>query len=262
MSKFLFLYIILISQLFGQNIDLYLSLIDEGKTEGVLENLPELISKYPKDPGVIYIKALMTQNGKNSIETYNEIIKKHPNTKYAPYAAMKIGEYFYARGLYTQASKLLKNIPIKYPRFPDIQRATNLMVNSFNAIGEADSARYYSLIIKSMFPKVDIGVDNFSEKNKPLAQVFDFKKKRPSDLGAYVVQVGAFSTKENAKRLKLQVSQLGHDVSINNVESNGKILYAVRVNRFKTKNRAEKIGKDIKSKIGIDYRVLYRPKNN
>ena len=113
MSKFLFLYIILISQLFGQNIDLYLSLIDEGKTEGVLENLPELISKYPKDPGVIYIKALMTQNGKNSIETYKEIIKKHPNTKYAPYAAMKIGEYFYARGLYTQASRLLKNIPIK-----------------------------------------------------------------------------------------------------------------------------------------------------
>ncbi len=262
MSKFLFLYLLLTSQFFGQNIDLYLSLIDEGKTEGVLENLPELISKHPKDPGVIYIKALMTQNGKNSIETYNEIIKKYPNTKYAPYAAMKIGEYFYARGLYTQASKLLKSIPIKYPRFPDIQRATNLMINSFNAIGEADSARYYGLIIKSMFPKVDIGDDNLNEQNKPLAQVFDFKKKRPADLGAYVVQVGAFSTKENAKRLKLQVSHLGYDVSINNVESNGRILYAVRVNRFKTKNRAEKIGKVIKSKIGIDYRVLYRPKSN
>jgi len=262
MHKILFIYILLISQFFGQNIDLYLSLIDEGKTEGVIETLPELVSKYPNNPGVLYIKALMTEDGKTSIDIYNEIIKKYPDTRYAPYAAMKIGEYFYARGLYTQASRLLKNIPITYPRFIDIQRATNLMINSFNAIGEADSARYYGLIIKSMFPRVDIGIDNLSEKNRPLAQVFEFNKKRRSDLGPYVIQVGAFSTKENAGKLKMQISQLGHDVSINNVESNGKTLYAVRVNRFKAKNRAEKIGKDIKSKIGVDYRVLYRPVNN
>ena len=261
MHKILFIYILLISQFFGQNIDLYLSLIDEGKTEGVIETLPELVSKYPNNPGVLYIKALMTEDGKTSIDIYNDIIKNYPDTRYAPYAAMKIGEYFYARGLYTQASRLLKNIPITYPRFADIQRATNLMINSFNAIGEADSARYYGLIIKSMFPRVDIGIDNLSEKNRPLAQVFEFNKKRRSDLGPYVIQVGAFSTKENAGKLKMQISQLGHDVSINNVESNGKTLYAVRVNRFKAKNRAEKIGKDIKSKIGVDYRVLYRPVN-
>ena len=51
----------------------------------------------------------------------------------------------------------------------------------------------------------------------------------------------------------------GHDVTINDVESNGKHLYAVRVNRFKSKKKADIIGKDIKSKIGVEYRVLYRP---
>ncbi len=204
----------------------------------------------------------MSEDGKTSIDIYNEILKKYPNTKYAPYAAMKIGEYFYARGLYTQASKLLKNIPIEYPRFADIQRVTNLMISSFNAIGEADSARYYGLIIRSMFPKVDVGIDDLNEKNKPLAQVFDFNKKRKSSLGPYVVQMGAFSTEKNARRLKRQISQLGHDVLISEVESNGRTLFAVRVRRFKTKNKAENIGKDIKSKIGVDYRVLYRPINN
>ena len=44
--------------------------------------------------------------------------------------------------------------------------------------------------------------------------------------------------------------------------SNGKKLYAVRVNRFKTKKQAEKIGRDIKTKLGLEYRVLYRPINN
>ena len=46
------------------------------------------------------------------------------------------------------------------------------------------------------------------------------------------------------------------------IKTNGRKFYAVRVNRFKTKNRAENIGKDIRSKIGVDYRVLYRPINN
>ena len=259
MNKIVFFFF-LASFSFGQNIDLYLSLIEEGRVEGVKENLPELASKYPNNPGVLYLKALLNQDGNSAIKLYQNLIKKHPNSKFAAHSAMKIGEYFYARGLYTQAATLLKNIPIKYPRFPDIQRVTNLMVNSFNAIGEADSARYYALIINSMFPNIDTGIDVLGNKNKPLNQVFDFNKKK-SDLGPYVVQVGAFGSKKNANRLKLQVSQLGHDISINNVESNGKRLYAVRVNRFKSKKQAEEIGRDIKTKLGLEYRVLYRPIN-
>ena len=253
--------ILLLSISLGQNIDLYFSLIEQGKIDGVKENLPELISKYPKNPGVLYLKALLTQDGKSAIKQYKELLKQYPNSKYAPDAAMKIGEYLYARGLYTQAATLLKNIPIKYPRFIGIQRATNLMVNSFNAIGEADSARYYALIIKSMFPNIDTNISSLKKKNEPLAQVFDFNKKK-LDLGPYVVQIGAFGNRENARRLKLQVTQLGHDVTINKVESNGKILYAVRVNRFKSKKQSEKIGKDIKSKLGVEYRILYRPIGN
>ena len=253
--------LLLLSISLGQNIDLYFSLIEQGKIDGVKENLPELISKYPKNPGVLYLKALLTQDGKSAIKQYKKLLKQYPNSKYAPDAAMKIGEYLYARGLYTQAATLLKNIPIKYPRFIGIQRATNLMVNSFNAIGEADSARYYALIIKSMFPKIDTDISSLKKQNKPLAQVFDFNKKK-LDLGPYVIQIGAFGSRENARRLKLQVTQLGHDVSINNVESNGKILYAVRVNRFKSKKQAENIGRDIKSKIGVEYRILYRPIGN
>ena len=260
MIKIVYL-IFLLSISLGQNIDLYFSLIEQGKIDGVKENLPELISKYPKNPGVLYLKALLTQDGKSAIKQYKKLLKQYPNSKYAPDAAMKIGEYLYARGLYTQAATLLKNIPIKYSRFIGIQRATNLMINSFNAIGEADSARYYALIIKSMFPNIDTNISSLKKKNKPLAQVFDFNKKK-LDLGPYVIQIGAFGSRENARRLKLQVTQLGHDVSINNVESNGKILYAVRVNRFKSKKQSEKIGKDIKSKLGVEYRILYRPIGN
>ena len=254
MNKIIFL-ISICSILTSQNVNLYFSLIEEGDLDGVRENLPELISKFPNDPGVLYLKAVLTDNGESALEQYKYILKNFPKTKYAPDAAMKIGEYFYARGLYTQCASLLKNIPIKYPRYPQMQRLTDLMVNSFNAIGEADSARYYALIIKSMFPAIET---NLELKDSKLSQVFSFKKKS-ENLGPYVIQVGAFSSKENAKRLKLQVSQLGHDVSINKVDSNGKTFYAVRINRYKSKVKAEEIGKDIKSKLGVNFRVLYRP---
>ena len=104
---------------------------------------------------MLFLKAVLTDDGESALEQYKYILKKFPKTKYAPDAAMKIGEYFYARGLYTQCASLLKNIPVKYPRYPQMQRLTDLMINSFNAIGEADSAKYYSLIIKSMFPAIE-----------------------------------------------------------------------------------------------------------
>tara|TARA_B100000003_G_C10916726_1_gene365554 strand:+ start:451 stop:1218 length:768 start_codon:yes stop_codon:yes gene_type:complete len=254
MNKIIFL-VAFTSILLSQNIDLYFSLIEEGKIDGVKENLPELLSKFPESPGVLFLRALLNEDGDSAIEQYKDILKNFPGSIYAPESAMKIGEYFYARGLYTQAATLLKNIPIKYPRYPQMQRLTDLMINSFNAIGEADSAKYYSLIIKSMFPSVET---NIEIKDNKLSQVFSFRK-NSEKLGPYVVQVGAFSNKENAKRLKLQVSQLGHDVVINKVDSNGKTFFAVRINRFKSKIKAEEIGKEIKSKLGVNYRVLYRP---
>ena len=243
------------SILLSQNVDLYFSLIEEGELDGVRENLPELLSKYPKDPGVLFLKAILTEDGESALKQYKYILKNFPKSIYAPKAAMKIGEYFYARGLYTQCSSLLKNLPIQYPRFPQMQRLSDLMINSFNAIGEADSAKYYSLIIKSMFPAIETNIET---KDNKLTQVFSFGKKT-ENLGPYVVQIGAFSSKDNAKRLKLQVSQLGHDVTINKVDANGKTFFAVRVNRYKSKRKAEEVGKGIKSKLGVSYRILYRP---
>ena len=153
---------------------MYLSLLDKGNIKDVRETLPELTSKFPKDPGVLYLKSLLTEDGNSAIKQYKNIIKNHPESKYAPHSAMKLGEYFYAKGLYTQSANILKNIPPKYPRYQGMQRLTDLMINSFNAIGESDSAKYYSLIIKSMFPNVQT---NIKEDDNRLSQVFDFNKK-------------------------------------------------------------------------------------
>ena len=55
---------------------------------------------------------------KSALKQYKYVLKNFPKSIYAPEAAMKIGEYFYARGLYTQCSSLLKNIPTNTPGIP------------------------------------------------------------------------------------------------------------------------------------------------
>ena len=56
MNRIIFL-VSIFSILSSQNVDLYFSLIEEGELGGVKENLPELLSKYPNDPGVLFLGA-------------------------------------------------------------------------------------------------------------------------------------------------------------------------------------------------------------
>ena len=243
----------------AQNVDMYLSLIHEGQSDGVKEQLPELISKYPNDPGVLYLQALLTTDGMKSLEIYSMLLDKFPESKYSGEAAVKIGEYFYARGLYTQAGRQLCQIPRRYPRFPDIQRVVDLMVSSFLAIGEEDSVRYYVGIYQSMFPNLDVEEYGMSSQVKPFYPLP--MKPKLMEPKPYVIQIGAFGSIENANRLKLQVTQIGYEVEIAPVQTNGRGLNAVRVVRYKSKSEAERVGKVIKKKLGIDFRVLYRPKS-
>ena len=246
--------------LLSQNVDMYLSLINEGQSEGVKENLPEMISKYPNDPGVLYLKALLTSNGMKSLELYGKLIDKFPDSEYSAEASVKIGEYFYARGLYSQAGRQLSTIPKKHPRLSNMQSVIDMIISSFQAIGESDSVSYYAGIYQSMFPSLDFDRYGIEKLNRP--NIVPFQKEKPKQPKPYVVQIGAFSNIQNAKRLKLQVTQIGYIVEISKVQTNGRSLNAVRVVRFGSKTSAERAGESIKKKLGINFRVLYRPINS
>ena len=109
-----------------------------------------------------------------------------------------------------------------------------------------------------MFPIISFQEHSITEKIK----INQFDVKLSADdltIKPYVIQIGAFGNIQNAKRLKLQVAQIGYDVEIVPVETNGRNFNAVRVVSYESKSRAEKVGNVIKNKLGIEYRVLYRP---
>ena len=253
-NKFLSLIFFIPLAIFPQNIEMYLSLIDQGQIEGVKEQLPALISKYPNNPDILFLAGVLSMDGNKSYNIYKELLENFPDSKYAPDAAVKIGEYYYSLGLYSQAGTQLSKIPRIHSNYPDIERVAELMVSSFKAIGEEDSAKYYSSIYKSMFPNLEL--DKFDDVNKFQDKV---RKNERGVKKPYIIQVGAFGNISNAERMRLQISQIGYDVEISEVQINGRGLHAVRVVRYETKSEAEKVGRLVKKKLGIDYRVLYRP---
>ena len=264
----------------AQNIDLYITLLEKGKISEVKENLPELIERYPNDPGIFFLKGLISSDADEAVLNYQTLISEFPNSDYASLSQMKIGEYLFARGLYSQASIQFKKTIINYPIGDHHQRALDLMVNSYQASGENDSVRISLINIKDLYPKLDFnkyGVKGLS-KDKREAKLVRLdpttisdrfktaKAKRKKSIfiskpkvKPWVVQVGAFGKYNNAKRLKNQLQGNGFITEIHTINSNGKRLHAVRLVRYEEKSDAEKIGKKLKKKYGLDFRVINNP---
>ena len=265
----------------AQNIDLYITLIEKGKMSEVKENLPELMERYPKYPGVLFLKGLVSSDADEALLIYQSLIGEFPNSDYASLSEMKLGEYLFARGLYSQASIQFKKKILNYPHSNDHQRALDLMVNSYRAIGETDSIRISLIKIKDLYPKLNfkkygvkgLNIDKREAKlvrldpsiiSNRIKTVKENRKKTnlksKSKAKPWVVQVGAFGKYDNAKRLRNQLRDNGFVTEIHTINSNGKRLHAVRLVRYEEKSDAEAIGIKFKKKYGLDFRVINNPK--
>ncbi len=264
--------------LIAQNIDLYLTLLEKGRIDEVKDNLPELLDRYPDEAGVYFLQALVNDDGDGSLAQFQAIIEKFPQSKFAAESEMKIGEYLFARGLYSQSSVQFKKTIYKYPNGQHHQRAMDLMVNGYMATGESDSARVALKTMKLLYPSLKYdhygfeGLDNSSREarlvrldpNVTSGKIKARKSSRKITISKpipkpWVIQVGAFGKYENANRLKKQLQGHGYGTEVHTVNSNGKRLHAVRIVRYETKDEADKIGKKLKKKFGLDFRVINNP---
>tara|TARA_B110000014_G_C20114134_1_gene587844 strand:+ start:1729 stop:2601 length:873 start_codon:yes stop_codon:yes gene_type:complete len=273
--------------LYSQDVDKYLGLINEGRIDDVISVLPELEALYKNDPSILFLKALVSEDGEKALLIYRDILKNYPDHKFADDVAMKIGEYLFSRGLYTQASKQFRLVPLVYSTTDHVQRATDLMVNSYLAIGYRDSAAFYIRQIRLLHPSLEFDKYGLAtlidppkeaklvklDQSKVSAKLKNRKpvwtgpkvnpkipKPGPSKSKDYVAQVGAFSKYKNALRIKNLLVQGGFNAEIVEVPSAGRRLHAVRIVRFHSFEEAEKEGERVKMKFGLEYRVLNRPK--
>jgi len=226
LNKFIFfpLLILLTSQAFPQEKDIvpYLKLIEAGKKDSVQNLLPELKKSYPDDPSVLYLEAVMTENGQDAVPVFNRIINDFPASKYADASIYRLYSYYYSLGLYNTASVFLDKLEKKYSGSPYIKLA------------------------EREIPSED--EETPSLNNKLTSDT--------SDVFQFTIQAGAFSNDSNAASLKKSFENSGYYSVIKKKNVAGSDFNVVFVGEFKSRNEADNFLQVINKKFDLNGRVV------
>ena len=294
MIKFISIFL-LVSYTFPQElIDKYINQVLVGDISEAIENLPEYTSKYPNHAGVIYLNALLETDGNIAKEKFIQIYNDHRGSKYSDDSIIKVSEYYYTAGLYLQSANWLKKIPQYYSKSEYLEKSIKLFINSLVVSGSSDSAIYYSKVFEKQFPDINLekvmlevkedyenqpivindksNKDNISTKTKIkkqnpkkenkniIVKIQDLLDKLKNNItepiNEYSLQAGAFGKKSNAKYQQQILLDSSYDARIVHINSNGILLYIVRVGYFTSYTDAGKERANIYSRLAINSIII------
>ena len=122
--KLIFFITTIFSLTFTQDhIDELIQHVLHGVSDSAVLSLPTIEQEYPNNASVLFLKGLLATDGENAMEIFSKLYNTHPTSDYGDDAVMKVAEYYYAAGLYVQASDWLRKMPIYYSRSKHIDRA-------------------------------------------------------------------------------------------------------------------------------------------
>jgi len=197
------------------NIIPLLKKVEEGKSGEVKEELQPLIKRNPGDPSLLFLSALLTEDGAKANEKYLKIVKTFPKSKYADAALFRIYSYYTATGDENEAAIYHKKLKTDYPN--------SNYLSSVEKVSAENSEANESKVVTNSIP------GNFK----------------------FTIQVGAFSSVKNAEVLKAELEDSGYKIEL--VEKNvaGTIFNVLYLGKFEDKKSAEKI----LEKVNIDFQL-------
>ena len=252
------------------HIDALIQDVLHGSRDSAEKALPTIEQEYPNNPSVMYLKGLLETDGEEAMAFFSNLYNTHPTSDYGDDAVMKVAEYYYVAGLYVQAADWLKKMPIYYSRSEHIERAVKLFLNSLIVSGLKDTAIFYSRVFERQFPQLDVDgkindlLQDFEKSNqqKEYAKEQTPNSAEPEGIptkqnntngsvGIYSLQSGAYSVRENAEFQKTNLIIAGFSARVTELHRNNRVLYAVRIGYYNSKNDAGIIGSQIKTKLDI-----------
>jgi tetratricopeptide (TPR) repeat protein len=211
----------------GPDINHRLEMIEKGQGEAVRAELPALMTNFQNNPGLMYLQAILTTDGTEAAKLYQNIVDNFPKNEWGDDALYKLYQYYYSIGLYKTADQKLSQLKEEYP---------------FSAYATEQNP-----VVVDEKPIV---------KEKPT--VVTPKGTVPKFATNFTIQVGAFSTLQNASELKAKFEKEGYQSNIFTIVSLGKKLYKVWVGEFQTYNEAKQFAAEVKKKFNLIAMVVSR----
>ena len=217
--------------------------LDQGKTEEVRRTIPDLIAQYQSDPGVTYLQGRLASNGQEALNFYQSVVENFPNSEWSDDALYRMYQYYQAMGLYRSANAKLSQLKKAYPDSP------------YRTEGKTSSSLQQQAVeIGDTKPESPSDVETTPmSRPKPKSH-----RAQHREMGRYSLQVGAFSTSENAEKQRTFFEAKGFPVEITNKVRNSKSLYLVQVGADKSAAEAKRAGKLVQSKFKIASMIIER----
>ncbi|MBI4429119.1 MAG: SPOR domain-containing protein [Ignavibacteriales bacterium] len=203
-----------------------LEMIERGQVEAVKSELPTLMTNFQNHPGVLYLQGVLTTDGAEAAKIYLSIVDNFPKNEWADDALFKLYQYYYSVGLYKTADQKLAQLKQDYP---------------FSAY----AAEKQAVIEPKVVPQEQ-------------AAVVKTEGPVPKFTSKFTVQVGAFSTFQNAEELRSKFEAEGYLSNIFTHTAAGKKIHRVWVGEFQTKEEAVRFSDEIRKKFKLESIVVTR----
>ena len=252
--KYFYSYILLFSFIFSEDfseLKSYIEKVENGDMDIPYEKIYSYEKIVPNHPIYLYLRGLIEIDGDKSVEYYKQLYSMDSNHEYADNAAMKIGEYYYSKGLYVQAADWLKKMPVYYPRSERSQDAVDLFLKSLIIAGKKDTAMFYLKIIKNQIPDIQIN-EEYLEMLKEIT-IEETPKDIPQIFGqSFYLQIGVYKEYNNARKVRDILNLKGFDARINHINRDNSRLYAVLEGKYPSKEAAQLVSNNIKKNLSYD----------
>lgn len=164
-------------------INSYLKMIAEGKIEYVKKKLPELITEFGDEPGVILLQGVVLENASRATPYYKQVLEKFPNSEWAPHAAWRMIQYYSIVLDTASAKKMLAQFRLKYPTSPFLAPAADAVSIAISDAKYKNREKYLNP------PKEEVATKEQNTNETPAL----LQKEK------YGLQVGIYSTKAAAE---------------------------------------------------------------
>jgi len=214
----------------------FLERIEAGDVESVRDEVPSLLQRYPNDAGVLYLQGLVTSDGAEAVRIYHGIVDTFPKSEWADDALFKVYQFYHAIGLYRTAELKWNQLKHDYPESRHV-----------SAVGAVQTGSLPEELTQEKPDDADTsGVAGETAASAGKTQ------------GQFALQVGAYSSRENADKQKLFFEDLGYPVEVFNRLKDSRSMFLVFVGNYLTYEEAKEKATDIRKSYSVDSFVVSR----
>jgi len=205
-----------------------------GNTDEAKNRFPELLAKYPNDPGVKFLHGVLLEDGSLAVNIYKDIISKFPKSEWVDDSYLRLIQYYSITGDTNDAKKYLNEFKKNNPNSEYIVFAENAVKVSINQNRKNSTPE----VLTEMKSDIDTNVDeNIQSPNNQPKQITPEKITKSEK--NFALQVGIYSTQTSAKNEVARYAKVRLVANIYPKLIGNETMYAVIIGAYKSRQMAE-----------------------